>query len=630
MSNIWVSQRKTLKKAMMRSAKPKPKISGSDWVNKNFYLSPESSAQAGKVHLYPYQIEMIDEMTNDTTQQVTFQKAARIGYNKMLNMAIAYFIAQNPCSILFANPSEEEAFGVASDEIEPMIRDNQLVSERVYAKTRLGKVKRDKTVKKTYAGGALELIGAFSPKGFRRRTVRVFIGDEIDAWELSAGEEGDQIALGKKRTNDFHDRKIILGSTPKLKGYSKIESEFEQGDQRYRHLPCPFCDFKQPLEFENLSWGLDDNLLLLHDSVGFICQNIECGKLITQEHHIVMDKKGKWVAKKPFHGHTSFFVWSAYSYSAGSTWIQIVKDWIEAEKNKTKLQPFINTVLGTPYEEKFDNVTVNTLMDKKEDYGDYEVPFQVVVLTCGIDTQPNRLEYTITGWGLHEEGWLVSKGVIMGDVNGLEIWDELDNFLANKTYEHINGYMKISCTTIDRGGHNTIAVDEFCKTKASRRIYPIIGAPSLNADVIKHKIPAYKASTKTKKVKHTTPFYYLGVKSIKDKMYAGITMTQQQGGANYIHFPDEEIFDNDYFNQLLSEKRDKTGRWVKKRSNIRNEMLDTLGYSYAAYRILRAKGVNVDRIAQKSEQYGLISDVSKVIKKRIKTGTLSKGVDVWN
>jgi hypothetical protein len=53
-------------------------------------------------------------------------------------------------------------------------------------------------VKKFNNGSSVKLIGADSPGGFRRVTVRVVMFDEIDGYPVGgAGAEGDQISLGK-------------------------------------------------------------------------------------------------------------------------------------------------------------------------------------------------------------------------------------------------------------------------------------------------------------------------------------------------------------------------------------------------------------------------------------------------
>ncbi len=77
-------------------AKPKPKLTGSEWADRYYYLSPESSASPGKWKTLPYQREILDAMCDTQTEQVTFKKSARVGYNKMLNATIGYVYSPRP------------------------------------------------------------------------------------------------------------------------------------------------------------------------------------------------------------------------------------------------------------------------------------------------------------------------------------------------------------------------------------------------------------------------------------------------------------------------------------------------------------------------------------------------------
>ena len=47
--------------------------------------------------------------------------------------------------------------------------------------------------------------------------------------------------LARKRTVTFWNRKIVLVSTPTNKGASRIETAYEESDQRQYHVPCPEC-----------------------------------------------------------------------------------------------------------------------------------------------------------------------------------------------------------------------------------------------------------------------------------------------------------------------------------------------------------------------------------------------------
>jgi phage terminase large subunit GpA-like protein len=64
--------------------------------------------------------------------------------------------------------------------------------------------------------------------------------------------------LAKKRTTTFWNRKILLTSTPTIKGASRIESAFEQSDQRRFYVPCPQCGEKQTLKWQQVKWEQGD------------------------------------------------------------------------------------------------------------------------------------------------------------------------------------------------------------------------------------------------------------------------------------------------------------------------------------------------------------------------------------
>ena len=92
---------------------------------------------------------------------------------------------------------------------------------------------------KTFPGGHITLTGSNSPAGLASRPIRIVFADEVDHYDASAGTEGDPINLAAKRTITFWNRKLVMMSTPTLKGLSRIESAFELSDARYFEIPCP-------------------------------------------------------------------------------------------------------------------------------------------------------------------------------------------------------------------------------------------------------------------------------------------------------------------------------------------------------------------------------------------------------
>jgi len=194
----------------------------------------------------------------------------------------------------------------------------------------------------------------------------------------------------------------------------------------------------------------------------------------------------KWIADNPdaySNGVRSFWL-NAFS-SPWMPWGKIVRKFLEAQHNPVRLKVVYNTLLGELWEEG-EGVEPDELVKRRERY-DCEVPKDVLVLTCGVDVQDNRLEYEIVGWGLGCESWGIQYGVIMGDPGQLttittpsgaeiqSVWELLDAVLVKSYIRKDEQALQIMTTCIDSGGHHTKTVYKFCKTREIRRVWAIKG-----------------------------------------------------------------------------------------------------------------------------------------------------------
>ena len=92
-----------LKDALL-AFKPPEKLTLSQWASRYARLSLESSSEGGRWKSIPYQVGIMDAMTDPDIEQVTVMKSARVGYTKMLNHLIGYHIHQDPCPIMVVQP----------------------------------------------------------------------------------------------------------------------------------------------------------------------------------------------------------------------------------------------------------------------------------------------------------------------------------------------------------------------------------------------------------------------------------------------------------------------------------------------------------------------------------------------
>ncbi len=261
----------------------RPPMKLSAWADENAYLSTDTSAEPGRFRAYPYQRGIMDAMTDPAVEQISLMKSARIGYTQIVSILIAYHIAHDPCPIMMVQPDIEMAEDYSKDDFEAIVRNFDCLNAIFTGDA--GRKKRDTLAFKRFPGGSIRFVGAVSPKGFRKVAVRVLIFDEVDGYDAEAGNEGDPISLGKKRTETFWNRKIIIGSTPTA-GDSRIAREHDAGDCRKYYVPCPHCGHMHVLEFKNMKWPEGDPR-----AAHFVCPSCE-GK-ITHDKKVRMVERGE-------------------------------------------------------------------------------------------------------------------------------------------------------------------------------------------------------------------------------------------------------------------------------------------------------------------------------------------------
>ena len=561
--------------------RPPEKLTVSEWADKYAYLSAGSSHEPGKWKTLPYQKEILDCFSDPNVDKITWMKSARVGYTKVLNQVIGYYIHHDPKSILLVQPTVEDAQGYSKDELASMLADTPVLTHLISeAKSRNSE---STILRKTYPGGALYLVGSNSPRGFRRISVPVVLFDEVDGYSATAGLEGDQIKLGTKRAEWFWDRKIALGSTPTVKGLSRIEISFEESDQRYYLVPCPFCDHMQTIEFRNIKWpkGKPENAELE-------CQ--KCGRMIPHSKKRTMVNDGVWKATKPFKGHAGFFLWAGYSFAPNATWGKIAEEFLQCNKDPERLKTFKNTTLGQTWEDDGMQPDWAAIKNRSKPYEKGTVPYGGLLLVAGVDVQDNRLVVVVRAFGEAEQSWLVYHDEIFGSPGTQHVWNQVDVLLSRQWKHESGARLSISSMAIDSGGHHTQDVYNFVRARSPRVVAikgasipgkPIVGRPS-NQDV----------NYKGKVIKSGVQLWSIGTDTAKSTFYTRLNI--QEPGPGYYNF---YLAEDDYFQQITAEKQvvkyskgfPKT-EWVK--IATRNDYLDCEVYAYFA--ALRVGMVRMD------------------------------------
>lgn len=510
----------------------------------------------------------MDSVTDPTVHTIVVMKSAQVGWTEILNNIVGYFIDQDPCPIMVIQPTENMAETWSKDRLAPMIRDTACLRKKV--KDAKARDSGNTILHKKFPGGHLTAIGANAPSNLASRPIRIVLPDEVDRYPVSAGSEGDPINLAHKRTRTYFNRKLMMGSTPTVKGASRIEMAFEESDQRRYFVPCPECG-----EFDYLRWSQIQWPDGRPEDAYYVCA--QCGCLIQESHKHWMVKNGQWRATAPFNGIAGFHIWEAYS--PWSTWGEMAVEFLKAKRNPHTLKTFVNTSWGETWEEEGKKVDDSALYARREEYA-APVPMQALILTAAVDVQTNRLEMEVKGWGRDEECWGIDYRVLYGDPKEKEVWETLDHLL-NQEFEHESGIkMKIWVTFID-SGYQADQVYAFCKPRQMRRIFACKGdegpRPILG--------PAMKK--RTGKNQRPVDLFIIGIDQGKADIYS--RLEKAEPGPGYYHFPLH--YTEAFFKGLTAEKmvtRFHKGfprmQW-EKMSGRDNEPLDINVYAYAALKL---------------------------------------------
>lgn len=545
----------------------------------------------------------MDAVTDPAVERITIMKSARVGYTRILDHVVGYFIHQDPSPVLIIQPTEDDARDYSASEIEPILRETPVL--KAIAGDLGRRAAKQKIDKREFRNGSsVQFIGAESPSGFRRITVRVVAFDEVDGYSASgAGDEGDQIALGIKRTETYWNRKIILGSTPKLQGTSRIEKSWNESDQRHYHVKCPHCRASQVLKWENLKWDKAEDGGHLPETAYFRCDAKGCR--IEEHHKPDMIAGGEWRASKPFKRHAGFHIWAAYSLFPNASWAKLAEEWLRVYKDPLQKQPFVNLVLGLPYKQAIDIADPEILKQRVEQYNWETLPSDVKLVTAGVDTHPGRLEVTIVGWGENEEAWVARHEVLHGDASHLKVWGELDDLLATPCETDDGRKLLVQATCIDSAGHNSEMVYKYARERKRRRIYACIGRGNPNPASPRMIWPKTASRTKNSGDKP----YIIGVDTAKDDISSRLAIVPDADGPTprAIRFPAVGL-SADYFEQLTAEHAvtRRVGsvvsrKWEKKVVGGRNEAWDCLVYALAARMSLPVKLSRAPAKAPKSK-----------------------------
>lgn len=571
-----------------------------EWACEHFYLSAESSYVEQQWTPWPFQRAMMACISNDDVREIDVKKSARVGYTKIVLAAIGYFAEHKRRNQCIWQPTDDDAEDFVKTELDGMLRDVGVM--RSVFPAYLARHKNNTLLQKKFLGSTLRIRGGKAAKNYRRMSVDVAILDEADAFDRDVEKEGDPVSLSAKRIEGATFPKHIIGSTPKLRGFSLIDERYARADERFSfQIACPHCAKRHPL-----TWGGKDapHGFKFHDrdpeTVTHLCPHCAC--VISQSDYLDVAEGGVYInddgtlwlyhdgrftrpdgTPAPTPSHVAFHVWTAYSPAVA--WSQIVREFFAAhekmlEGDDAKMKAFTNTTLGETWEGEIERTEIDEIKSRAEPYPLKIMPRDCLLLLAGADTQDNRIEVGVWGYGAGGQMWPIDHCVFFGNPATQALWDEVETFLRTEEYAHVCGFpQRIYATAIDSGGHHADAVYAFAHRNRDIRVHAVKGASGQERSIENGNVKVdYRWNGKIEKCGPT--LWHVGTNLAKDRLHTRMTVAVP--GPGYVHFSRD--LSDEWFKQFAGEvralRRLKGGtesRWTATRSRI--EVRDCVTYA---------------------------------------------------
>ena len=566
---------------LARSIAPRPITTVSSWADSYRILTSKSSGEVGpwRTARTPYLREIMDSLSsNHSAQRIVLMFAAQTGKTEVGLNWVGYIMHHSPAPMLVVVPTLEVRKRWVRQRLDPLL--NETPAIRALMDGRRQRDSGNSEDMKDFPGGILVLGGANSPASLSSMPIPYVLCDEVDRFPWEVGQEGDPLGLVDERTKTFPRRKVLLVSTPTVKGNSRIEGEYLRSDMRQYQVPCPHCG-----DFQTLLWKHPDGrygLTHLPASGRVVYTCIHCGTHIEEHHKPAMLERGQWVARHPERPTRGYQLSGLYSpLGLGFSWVELWAKWQDCHGDTANLKRFVNTTLAETWTEEGDNIDDIALISRLEDY---PADLPLLCRTAFVDVQKDRLEMTVIDWGRDEESWLHDHIILPGDTAQQDVWDALA--------DEVDG-LCLDALGVD-SGYNATQVYAFVANK--RWAYATKGIPGMQRPIAEdEKTRRQRLRKKNKRKVVVEP---IGVDNAKALIYA--RLKQDKPGKGTVHFPRSPAFDDEYFSQIASEKlvtkmhgTRPVQEWVQTRA--RNEALDCLVGNLATLRI----AVNLPALAER-------------------------------
>lgn len=599
---------------MARGVAPRKALSVSQWADARRRLSAKQSAEPGawRTDRNPLLREPMDALSvRSGVHDVALCWPIQFGKTEVALNIVGYTMDHDPAPVMVCLPGEVSLNKWVAQKLQPMIDETPSVRESLTSVA--SREAANARTFKDFAGGQLYIEHAGSPSRLKSTSVRKLIVDELDEFAVNLSGGDDPVEMLDGRTSAFpggYQRLYI--STPQLRSTSRIWWLWEKSDQRRYHVPCPHCGEAQPLMWPDLHWGTVPAPGAAR-RVWYTCR--ACGVESDEYKWKGAIPAGGWVAGNPasrLRGYTANCLY--YPLGLGPRWHELVDRWLDAQGDPARMKTFVNDRLAEPWEDKRSaNVRANLVQERAAPYPLRTAPRGVIRITAGIDTQDDRLEVQIIGWGRGRQFWVLDYAALPGDPALPAVWGAVTDLLNRPIVHESGALMHVEASSFDMLGHRTDYVKAYVRGRSVRRAMASYGAKANTAPILSRarlQDVTWRGKTDTRGV-HV---FQIGTVDAKHALFAQLAADHDAYHA-WLQMPDSDTkpsapdqlahfsaeLPDEYFAGLVSEVYNPAkNRFEKRRGAVRNEPLDTWVHAYAAthhpeLRLHRARAADWDK-----------------------------------
>lgn len=478
------------------------------------YLPQSVSRFSGYINydLTPFWIEILNCFDlGSPIREVAVKKGVQIAYTTALESVMFYSAGHvRTVPVMFATADNGLAQARMENNIIPMFQQSGMDIFQSSDAENTRKSGKTSSQLQWIGGGYLIPKGAKNADKMRQFSIMIMLMDEIDAWMDNLRGGGDPIRLFKDRCAAFWPiRKIMMGSTPLLKGSSHIDKQYARGDQRVYKCRCLKCGYPQHLRWSGhdketgvvwgMAWDYTEDGSLDIESVRYHCKNCHHAHQEHDKPKFINKENCFWkptaIPREP--DIRSYHIPALLSPAGMQPWHKSVSLYLEAmdiKANRTKdvgaLQIFYNNVLGESFEVFGAKVTFRMVSGHRrafyrrgaivnEEISEW-CDSHILVLTCAVDVHKDNLAVAVFGWTAGMNCWLVDYWRIRDESDAgcgqsdSPAWIRLRELIEEQIYTADDGKRyRIAITLVD-AGWSPSTVTDFCAAYESG-VYPIVG-----------------------------------------------------------------------------------------------------------------------------------------------------------